>query len=200
MSRRRKAEPKSPAEIAADRRRARAPDFEAVGLPAGAATLERNDDIEVTRASGKREGRRVQEDSARRLDAFSALKDSMEKGVNDAARRLERDLLIRADMADSGRVLVRVDEDHSRGGRTDRMIAAGDRCMAVQELLSQRDWMLLSLIVYSPFGSQFPTWRHVVEHVTKEENPNAQGAAVRAACANLAEAYEALDRVRQRAA
>lgn len=199
MARRKRPEPKSPAAILAERNAKRMPDFGAVGLSPDAAMLERNEDVEVTRAGAKREGRRVDEDSARRLDAFSALKEGMGKGAYDAARRLERDLLIRADLADRGRVLIRVDGDGGRG-RIDRMIDAGKRSEAVKDLLSDREWLLLELLIYSPMSSQFPDWRSVVKHCTREDNANAQGAVVRAACENLAEVYLKLDGVCQHAA
>lgn len=187
--------PKSAAELEALRIVKRAQDLEAVGLAPDAAVLETQADIEITRTAEKRDGRTVQENSARRLDAFEALKATMAPGCYDAARRLERDLLIRAGQADRGQPMMRVDggpdPDHARALR---MIAAGDRVDAVLGRLSERDvWLLTELIVGCPERRE---WRGSVAHITGEVNPNAQGAAVRAACVNLRDGYAAVERRR----
>jgi hypothetical protein len=67
-------------------------DLEAVNLPKEGSALDTQDNIEVTRKGEKREGRVVEENSARRLDAFEALKAGMVAGAYDAARRLETDI------------------------------------------------------------------------------------------------------------
>jgi hypothetical protein len=197
MSRKRKAEPKTPEEIAADRQRKRELDFDAAGLQSTAAHLDRNADVEVTRSGGDREGRKVLEDSARRLDAFASLKVGMTPGAYDAARRLERDMLTRAGLTDRGRSLIRVDQQGTKD-HTDRAIDAARRVEGVAAKLSLRDWWLLSTLVNQE--ARFASWRDAVQHITGEDNANAQGAAVRAACGNLAEAYEKLDRVAKKAA
>ncbi|MDQ0462613.1 hypothetical protein QO010_000361 [Caulobacter ginsengisoli] len=186
MSRKRKLKPKSPAEIAAERLSRRARDFEAVGLAASAAALASNDAVDV-----RREGR-THTLGARRLDAFEALREGMAAGAYDAVRRLERDLTIRAGEHDRGRAMVRVDCDMGLGpGRTDQMLAAGQRVDAVLGRIGRRDgWLLLELLRPTPETRiALPTWRAVVAHITGEENDRGQAAIVRNICANLAEAY-----------
>jgi hypothetical protein len=186
MARKRKIAPKAPADIATERLARRARDFEAVGLSASAAGLASNDAVEV-----RREGRSHAE-GARRLDAFEALREGMTPGAYDAARRLERDLTVRFGEHDRGRAMVRVDCDGGVGpGRTDQMLAAGQRVDLVLGRLGRRDgWLLLELIRPSPdTWLARPTWRAVVAHITGEENDRGQAAIVRNICANLAEAY-----------
>lgn len=188
---------KSPA---AERRKA----FEAIGLDAGAAALRQQQDVEIVRAGQVRdsEGHTVNNDVARRLDAFEALRDSMRRepyvGCYDAARRLERDALIALGQHDSGKPLDRVDGDASAFGRIDAMIDASHRLEAVRTRVSDRDWWLLNELIYPTRARE--TWREIVRYVTGETNASAQGAAVRAACANLRDAFEAIDSLRQHAA
>lgn len=196
MTRRHK--PKTPAQILAERIAARAQNLAAVNVPSDLATLPHGDDIEVTRAGDKREGKRVDEDSARRLDAFSALKEGMKPGCYDAAMRLERDVLIRVGAGDRGRHLERVDGS-SNFDHTDRLVKAGRDVDAVKAALPHRDFWLLSELI-APSKDHDGGWRGAVYHVTGEHNWNAQGAAVRAACVNLREAYDKLDVVRRSAA
>lgn len=186
---RRKGKPKSPEQIAAERLARRALDFEAVALPAASAALPANDSIEVRRG-----GRRNLE-GARRLDAFEALREGMAPGAFDAARRLERDLTIRAGEHDRGRTFERVDCE-TRTDRADAMIAAGQRVDAVLSRMGERDaWLLVELIRPSTaMALARPGWRAVVAHVTAETNDRAQAAVVRNICANLAAAYQAVDR------
>lgn len=185
----RKKKPKSPAEIVAGRLSRRGRDFEAVGLSASAAALPSNDTVEV-----RREGRRHAE-GARRLDAFEALRDSLSPGAYDAARRLERDLAIRAGEHDRGRSMLRVDCDAGRD-RTDEMLAAGQRARMALDRLGRRDGLLLVELIRPGPTVQLtcPTWRAVVAHVTGETNDRGQAAIVRNVCANLAEAYQARGR------
>jgi hypothetical protein len=189
MSRKRKLKPKSPAEIMAERLARRARDFEAVGLAGSAAGLSANDAVEVRRE----DVRHVL--GARRLDAFEALRDSLSPGAYDAARRLERDLTIRAGEHDRGRAMLRVDCDAGRD-RTDEMLAAGERVAAVLGRLARRDGLLLTELIRPSPGVQLtcPTWRAVVAHITGETNDRGQAAIVRNVCANLAEAYQVKER------
>lgn len=178
---------KTPAQREAERIAKRAQDLEAVNVHGDAAVLPRQEDIEVTRQGEKRDGRKVDTDQARRLDAFAALKEGMAPGAYDAAKRLERDLHIRYGQHDYGRP-ERVDCEQSAAGRTDSMIAAGERVDAVLAKLGAQEGKLLTeLILPQP---QRQTWRQVVQHYTGETNPHAQCAAVRLACVNLRDAYE----------
>lgn len=186
MSRKRKLKPKSPGEILAGRLARRARDFAAVGLSPSAAGLSANDAIEVWRE----DVRHVQ--GARRLDAFEALRDSLGPGAYDAARRLERDLSIRAGEHDRGRSMLRVDCDAGRD-RSDEMLAAGERVAAVLGRIGRRDGLLLTELIRPSPSVQLTCqgWRAVVAHITGEINDRGQAAIVRNVCANLAEAYQA---------
>jgi hypothetical protein len=198
MARRARAKPKSPDQILAERNQRRVPGFEAVSLQPEMAQLPRNLDIEVTRAGDKREGRRVQEDSARRLDAFLALRDGMRPGAYDAARRMERDIMTRRGEGDRGKPTERVDGDEALKDHTDQMVDAGRRLDKLKDKLSDREWWLLHELIAPSIERD--GWREIVAHITGEDQPNAQGAVVRSACANLAEAYDKLDRVVRKAA
>ena len=177
-----------------DRLIQRAHDLEAVNLPADAAVLETQQDIEVTRQGGRRDGRKVDTDQARRLDAFTALKEGMAPGAFDAAKRLERDVHIRYGQHDYGRPQERVDCEQAAFNRTDLMLMAGERVDRVLSRLGEREaWMLTELIMPQP---QRPTWRDVVRYITGETHTHAQGAVVRSACVNLRDAYASVERKR----
>jgi hypothetical protein len=185
MARPKKPKPRTPEQIAAERLANRAQDFARVGLPAESAGLEQQEAIEVRRAN------RQHVEGARRADAFDALKDGMVPGAYDAARRLERDFLIRRGEGDRGRPTSRHDgEDHL--SQQDRMIRAAERIEAVLSRVGPRDAWLLRELIDPPAASLLarPTWRQRVAYVTGETDPTAQGAAVRLACGNLADAYE----------
>jgi hypothetical protein len=176
--------------------------FEAIGLQPEAAALPVYDSIELTRAGETRSGKKVEGDAARRLDVFEALRPSMNAerfvGAYDAARRLERDILVSLGQHDHGRPIERVDGEFAAFCRADAMIDASKRVMRVRDRLAERDvWLLWELIAPT---RPWPTWRSIVAHITAETNFNAQGAAVRAACVNLRDTYERLDVVRQKVA
>lgn len=187
MPRKARAKPKSPEQIAAEKRArllaGRSADFAAVNLPSDGATLMQNTSVHVRRA-GQRNL-----DTARRIDAFEALREGMPPGAYDAARRLERDITISRGEHDHGRPGERVQEDNETSkGRIDRMIDASKRVRKVLEKLSQRDqWLLTELITPTPGREQ---WRRAVAAITGERTPHGQAAAVRAACVNLRDAYE----------
>ena len=197
----RKRKPKTAQEIAAELVARRAQDLAAVGVQSDAAALESFCDVEVTRAGQGRAGQTVQNDAARRLDAFEALRDSMKAkaytGAYDAARRLEQDVLTALGQGDSGRALERVD-CISRFDRVDVILSASDKVRDVQKLLAARDWWLLHELILNT--GRRTTWRAIVAYITGEANPNAQGAAVRAACVNLRDAYDQLHLATKRAA
>ena len=180
MSKRRK--PKSPLQIMAERVARRGTDFEAVGLQREAAGLATSAAVEVRRAG------RANIAGARRLDAFDALREGMAPGGYDAARRLEADLRLRRGEADHGRSLIRVDGGGDGPALLDRQLAAGRRVDAALGRVGARDAWLLCELIYP--SVERGGWRETVAHVTGETHGHAQGAAVRAACANLAAAYE----------
>ena len=167
----------------------RVKDLASVGLSESMAILVRNSDVEVTRQADEREGKKVAHDVARRLDAFSALKNGMAQGCYDAARRFEADVLQRLGLTGSATKTERVD---GARGRSDVMFLAGARVVEVSSLLPPRDeWLLVELIAPAVDRG---TWRDHVYYVTGEDNIVAQGAVVRAAVVNLRDAYRVLER------
>lgn len=184
-------------------RELRADSFAILGLQQEASDLDQNDDV-IARAAGRKNVV-----SARRADAFDMLKAGMEPGAFDAARRLERDIRMRRGEHDHGRPLDRVDGDiASAVGRTDQILAAAERVNAVLKRLSPRDALLLVELIYPTAPRDYAQrdsagreigritgWRAIVAIVTGETHAHAQGAAVRAACVNLRDAYDGLRRV-----
>jgi hypothetical protein len=179
-----KAKPKSPDQIMLEKIAARARSFEAVGLHPEAAALPAFADVDANHAERERA------DGARRVDAFLALRDKMQPGSYDAARRLEADIALRYG-EDKGERPERVDGGSSSFGCTDAQIDAGKRVDAVLARIGGRDaWLLVDLI--RPTVNR-GDWRAVVAYVTGESNPVAQGAVVRQACANLSAAYAGME-------
>jgi hypothetical protein len=184
-----------PSDPEAARLARRAQDLEAVNLPADAATLPRQDSIEPTRKGQKRasdgkDGKVVDADECRRLDAFSALRSGMVQGAYDAARRFELDLLTRLGMTERGTPMERV--DCTAGHTTDAMRLAGIRVDEVMDRLAPRDGWLLVELIAPPIDRG--TWRDHVLYITGETHAHAQGSVVRAVCVNLRDAYAALER------
>ena len=189
--RKKKHKPMSPEQIAAKRLAERMEDFAVVNLPGSAAALATFDDVVVDRAVRQSASKRGNVDRARRTDVFDALKDGMTAGSYDAARRLERDMALRAGENGRGPNLDRVDCDGQRD-RTDAMLLAGQRIDGVLALLGDREgWLLTELIL--PVVTR-PTWRQTVAHITGESHAHAQAAVVRSACENLRDAYQRYDR------
>lgn len=186
-----RSKPKPQANREALRLAKRAQDLEAVNLPTDLAILTSGSDIEVTRQGDKRDGRKVDSDQARRLDAFAALKEGMAPGAYDAARRFERDVSVRRGENDRGRVLERVDSS-GQTDRIDAMIAAAERIEAVIDRLPPRDWWLLMELIAPRI--ERPSWRDTVGYITGEQTPHGQAAAVRSCCVNLRDAYAAIER------
>lgn len=181
---------KTPEQLEAEELIRRSHDLEAVNLQPDLAVLPSGSDIEVTRKAERRGAQVVEQNTARRLDAFEALKDGMVSGAYDAARRLERDILTRLGLGPHGQPTgERVD---CAKGRVDAMMQAGIRCDEVQDRIPPRDWWLLLELIAPRI--ERPTWREAVAYITAELNPHAQGAVVRAACVNLRDAYTALER------
>jgi len=188
MARRR--QKKTPEDLIAEARLARSKDLEAVNLSPDAANLARQEDIEIVRAGQGRGAQTVKADSARRLDAFEALRFGMVEGAYDAARRFEADVMIRRGENDRGRPTERV--SRTAGFTTDAMVKAAQRIEQVLALLSPRDgWLLQELI--APVVDR-GGWRDHAAYVTGEHHHHAQGAAVRACCVNLRDAYRTIER------
>lgn len=165
-----------------------------VGLQPEAAVLAAHSEVEVTRIAEERpgqSGKKVAHTVARRMDAFESLKAGMVDGAYDAARRLERAMIVRKGEGDRGRRMGRLD---CEGGRdiADLMLEAGDEVEAVRVRLAPRDWWLLVELIDPPLDRG--TWRDHVAYITGEENRDGQGAIVRHACANLRDAYQDTER------
>lgn len=195
MSPRRKpASPEKIAAIAAERRLAekvadRNPEawganVEAMAMPANASVA-----VTMDRARAKT----VQ--TAKRMDAFSALATGMPQASYFAALRLQVDITIRKGEQDRGRNFNRVDCE-SPTDRTDAMIAAARRIEAVfARIGGHTQWLLTELASPSEVTRlQHQNWREIVAYITGETNPMAQGATVKHACQDLALAYAEMDR------
>lgn len=79
---------------------------------------------------------------------------------------------------------------------TNAMIQAGEIVRVVQTSMApQHARMLFELL--SPDAALLTRWRQVVQATTGETNPQAQGAAVRAACASLAWVRNNIEPLRQ---
>lgn len=185
MARKKHGKAKTPEQIAAEKAARRAADFASVGLDPAAAALTANDGIEIRRKDQKHEH------TARRADVFDVLKEGMQPGCYDAARRLEHDMALRRGEGDRGRAMSRVDCE-AVSDRTDAMIAAAERIEAVLARVGEVDAFLLTELIEPSPASRLarPGWRDVVAYVTGEEHAMGQGARVRSACANLHLAYE----------
>jgi len=168
--------------------------FEAVGLAPEMADLPSNADVDVTRKAEKRDGKTVEENSARRLDAFDALKPSMRGeryiGCYDAARRYEFQLLVRRGENDRGPSSERVDA--TAGFTTDAMVDAALWIEAVNARLPPRDWWLLMELINPT--RDLGGWRATVAYITGEIHDHSQGAVVRAMTVNLRDAIEAVEK------
>jgi hypothetical protein len=185
---------KTEAQQEAERIAKRSQDLAAVNLPPEAANLPLQADIDVTRAGEERakaeDGKKVDHDTARRHDAFSALKSGMAPGAYDAARRFELDLLTRHGVADRGRSMERV--DCTGGHATDAIMQAAQRVDDVRDRIAPRDYWLLCELIVPPIDRG--TWRDHVAYITGEMHVHGQGAVVRGVCVNLRDAYTALER------
>jgi hypothetical protein len=182
MGRRRKAKPADPLALAL--RRAAERDPAAWGLDRAALALPANADVEAKPAPGQ--GLR-----ARRRDVFDRL---LVGPALDAVRRLQRDLAIAHALA--GGVATygeRIDRGPCDDPALDARLRAGERVRRVLVLSGPASARLLKGFLDGASALP-PDWRAVVERETGERLADAQGAVLRAACANLAGAYVALDR------
>lgn len=191
---------KSKEQIAAELIARRAKNLEAVGMQPEAASLQQHQAVEVTRMAEEHgEGKkRAGHDVARRVDAFSALRDGMDVGCYDACRRFEQALLNRRGEGDKGSRVERMDGEQGRD-LTDIIVEAGQTVEYVKVRLSRRDFWLLHELVL-PSIEREGGWRGDVAYITGEANWNAQGAVVRAASLNLRDALEELDMAPSKAA
>jgi hypothetical protein len=212
---RKRHKPMTPEQVAIQCAERRAAEREAArrleyGVNDEALALPANDEVRVVR--DKRKGG-VQ--TAHRDDVFDRLLRA--DGQMRAIRRLEQDIAEQHGEAYREGQRVHVDTSQYPPGQNinEAAIKAGKRVAAVKAKLGARCWILLhDLIRRSVVG--FPAndgltegeahrqrverkdsnpfdWRRVVLHLTGEENEQAQGARVRAACTDLADAYADID-------
>lgn len=186
---RRKAKAKSPQQIAAEleatRRRKRE-----------LADLHRQPDLMI-KATPNHEIISIQ-----RLDVFSLFLQRKTITIEqfNAVRRLEQ----RQAVAMGQEKGERPTEYVQTGMSTDQISGAMiDASAEVEDILkacgSVNARLLIALTAYQ--AAIFTRWRDTVEKVTGETRPECQSAAIRSACANLAEAWTAFDyRKRERAA
>ena len=191
MARRR---PSSPAAVAArkvaERKRARDP--ATWGVDGEAMALVVNADVE---ARSDLAGRTVR---ARRLDAFDVLgaRGALSAGALNAARRLQNDVAILHRAAGGVAAYApRID----RSPESDAVSLARHRAgLRIEAALARAGpvsaRLITALIEPAAALGRIPDWREVVRRETGERLPDAQSAALRAACENLAAAYAALDK------
>jgi hypothetical protein len=138
---------------------------------------------------------------AHRTDVFERL--HARGGLSDtelaAARRLARDMALRAGLLRPPSDLVKVDAQARTEGATQRMLEAGRRVDTALAAAGPGSARLLRAVVEpaATTASAGEDWRAAVARETGETNPHAQAARLRAACENLALAYLALDRGRR---
>lgn len=181
MAKRRK-KPTDPAEIA--RREAHNRRNPATwGVNSDALNLPANADVVSEGATRKNETR------SQRFDVFSRFyrDGSLARAGLEAVRRLQDDLstLHRTDGASGSGVIVPMKPDGELA-----TVLAGQRIEAARKYTGAHSWAILMAICEAPIVSgRQVDWRFAVESVSRERQPNAQGALVRAAAMNLADAY-----------
>jgi hypothetical protein len=181
-------------EIARRRAEARAREREPSNWGVGESALEltANLDVETTRDLSGRVAR------ARRQDLFDMMRARGRLGdaAVNAVRRLQNDMVsLHRGVSAGGNYLPRVDQSRTPGDFSDARLRAGARLDAVLSLVGPVNARLLTaLCELEVVLGRSPDWRMIVERDTGETLADAQGAAVRLACDNLAAAYLALDR------
>ncbi len=196
-ARRRKSHPSSPELIArrraAERERERNP--AEWGVDGEALRLAANADVDVRPAA------RGQALRARRLDVFDRLQSRGALGGEalGAVRRLQQDIAVLHRTVSGVRDFApRVDSRSDPQAPGDWRLAAGRRLAAVLDLTGPASAKLLSALCEPAVAlAHAVDWRAVVERETGERLADAQAAALRVACENLAGAYRRLDRSRR---
>ena len=176
-------------EQAAALERAQAADPRGWGVDAEALALPANRAVATVRDG------RGRVSHAHRTDVFERLHErgSLSHGQLAAARRLERDMGLRAGLFRPPSDLVKVDAQAKTEGATQRMLEAGQRVESALSASGPRCALLLRALIERPaVQGQLVDWREVVARETAETNPHAQAAVVRTACDNLMLAYQAV--------
>ncbi|HZZ34337.1 MAG TPA: hypothetical protein VFE03_01335 [Caulobacteraceae bacterium] len=200
MTKRRKtSRPADPMEIARRRaeERARAREPQTWGADPAALRLPANVQVDLQTDARGRVSR------ARRVDVFELFRSrgSLRPASYDAVRRLQDEIatLHRTPFA-AVSYTPRVDSSRRPGVISDASHRAGRRIDQVLSLTGLANARLLAaLCEIDMVLGRTPDWRATVVRETGERLADAQGARVRAACDNLAEAYAELDRNRRRA-
>lgn len=182
-------DPAEAARLRAERERLTRRDPAKWGVNREAALLAANSDI-VHEAETRTKVARVA-----RYDVF-ALMHSRE-GITSqglvCVRRLQEQLAIRHKTAGTVN-MDRVDGGSAPGGLTDAQVEAGTQILDVVALTGVLTGnLLLALISPEIIHGQRVNWRNVTQAITGEVYPHGQAAIVRAAVANLMEAYKVYD-------
>jgi hypothetical protein len=180
---------------AAETERAEALDPARWGVAAAALALPAHAEVEARRDGRGRIAHAHRTDVFERLHARGGLSDT----ELAAARRLARDMALRAGLLRPPSDLVKVDAQARTEGATQRMLEAGRRVDTALAAAGPGSARLLRAVVEpaATTASAGEDWRAAVARETGETNPHAQAARLRAACENLALAYLALDRGRR---
>ena len=152
-------------------------------------------------------GPRGKVQTARRDDVFDRFlsRGALSQHAHQAIRRLDADMTERRGEGERG-AGEKVDGSGARDLVTQRMIDAGDRIDGLENgvlpRVGRRDAGLLRefLEPRRVITGGLNRWRLVVATLTGETNEQAQGAALRASCDNLALAYQEIDRAPRRRA
>ena len=183
--RRRTAPPSTPQSILRHRalERAGAIEPDEWGVDARALRLPVNGDVDARFGAG---GKVVR---ARRQDVFDLLaaRGRLAPDTLSAVRRLQQDLaMLHRTLSGARDFSPRVDAQRSPQGFSDARLRAGERISAVLELSGAASARLLAALCEAAVvEGRAADWRAVVERETGERLPDAQGAALRAACENL---------------
>jgi len=135
---------------------------------------------------------------ARRRDVFDLLHDRgrLSRGAVEAVRRLQSDIaLLHRTLAGGGDLTPRIDRSRDPQAFSERRLDAGLRIAAALDLAGAASARLLRGLCEAEVAmGRSAAWREVVAREAGETLPDAQGAALRAACENLAGAYAMIDR------
>ena len=135
-----------------------------------------------------------------RQDVFDLFlgRGKLSVGGHGAVRRLQNDVAsLHRSIAGGSDYSPRVDRTRTSDGFTDQRLRAGRRIEAVLALAGPASARLLGALCELDVGLGRPgNWRDQVSRVTGETLADAQGAILRAACENLAGAYDMVDRGR----
>ncbi len=190
MSRKRaRPRPADPMEIARRRAAERERDRDPAnwGLDRGALDLPANANVEARKDAAGRLAR------ARRQDVFDLMRarGALSQAGHDAVRRLQADVaVLHRTAAGGGDYAPRVDRCRDPQAFTDTRHRAGLRVEAVLARAGPASARLLTALIEAEVVLGRPAdWREVVSRETGERLPDAQAAALRAACENLAGAY-----------